>query len=211
MQAVGHNVVGVGAYQEVREQLEVVDLALLPLGQMRQVGGEALAREGHRLDPIREPHGTADPGAFGLEVEAGRGGAHPGELGVDGGAVVALVVVLDQNLPVRSHLVRMAGPDDQLFAVMVLHKLAQVADVLLERAGHRRWRSGTATRATRRRAVARARSLPSRNLPPGRSSVRPGGSRPGRRPTRGTGIGRTCGWRYRPGGSSSWARCRHTL
>jgi hypothetical protein len=42
-EAVGHNVVGVGAYEEVGEELEVVDGAILSLYQVGQLGRVALA------------------------------------------------------------------------------------------------------------------------------------------------------------------------
>src|SRR5215203_7336177 len=132
----GHHVVRVWADQEVREELEVVNGAVLPFGQVWQHGRVALAVERHGLDALVEVHRAPDPGPLGLQVVAAAGGrAHLAELGVDGGAVVALVVVLGQDLPVRRYLVVVAGSDDELLATVVPDQLLQVAGMLLERRG----------------------------------------------------------------------------
>jgi hypothetical protein len=47
--------------------------------------------------------------------------------------VVALVVVLGQDLPVRRYLVVVAGGDDELLATVVSEQILQIASVLLER------------------------------------------------------------------------------
>ena len=52
---------------------------------------------------------------------------------MDGGAVVALVVVLYQDLPVRRYLVVVAGADDELLATIVSDQLLQITRVFLER------------------------------------------------------------------------------
>jgi hypothetical protein len=80
--------------------------------------------------------GPPDPGPFRLQVvAAARRRADLAELGVDGGAVVALVVVLGQNLPVRCDLVVVARPDDEVGATVVLEDLIQIARMLFERWG----------------------------------------------------------------------------
>src|ERR671910_228298 len=136
LEPVGHHVVRVEAYEEVREELEVVDRAVLAVGEVGEVGGVALAVERHGLDALVEVHGAPDPGSFGLQVVAAAGRrADLAELGVDGGAVVALVVVLGQSLPVRRYLVVVAGSDDELLATVVPDQLLQVAGMLLERRG----------------------------------------------------------------------------
>src|SRR5215218_7520892 len=112
-ETVGHHVVGVEAYQEVREELEVVDGAVLYL---------------------REVHGPPDPGPLRLQVVAAAGRrADLAELGMYGGTVVALVVVLHQDLPVRRYLVVVAGGDDELLATVVSEQILQIASVFLER------------------------------------------------------------------------------
>jgi hypothetical protein len=76
--------------------------------------------------PIQAPSGSRFITAAGRRADLA-------ELGVDGRAVVALVVVLGQNLPVGRHVVVVAGGDDELVAGVVPDELPQVADVLLER------------------------------------------------------------------------------
>jgi len=51
------------------------------------------------------------------------------------GAVVALVVVLGQDLPVRRYLVVVAGGDDELLATVVSDQVLQITRVFLERGG----------------------------------------------------------------------------
>ena len=47
--------------------------------------------------------------------------------------MVALVVVLGQDLPVRRYLVVVAGGDDELLATVVSDQILQIARVFLER------------------------------------------------------------------------------
>jgi hypothetical protein len=49
-----------------------------------------------------------------------------------GGAVVALVVVLGKDLPVRRYLVVVADGDDEVFATVVSDQILQIAGVFLE-------------------------------------------------------------------------------
>src|SRR5918993_4194617 len=82
---------------------------------------------------ILELHRAADPGPPRLVVLAALGRADLAELGMYGGAVVALVVVLHQNLPVRRHLVTVPGGRHELARAVVPDPLPQIAHVLLER------------------------------------------------------------------------------
>src|ERR671912_2146036 len=82
---------------------------------------------------ILELHGAADPGPPRLVVLAALGRAHLAELGMYGGAVVALVVVLYQYLPVRRNLVTVPGGRHELARTVVPDHLPQIAHVLLER------------------------------------------------------------------------------
>jgi hypothetical protein len=50
-----------------------------------------------------------------------------------GGTVVALVVVLYYDLPVRRYLVVTAGGDDEVLATVVSDQILQIAGVFLER------------------------------------------------------------------------------
>jgi hypothetical protein len=121
------------AYQEVREELEVVDRAVLSLGEAGQVGRVTLAVKRHGLYALVEIHRAPDPGPLRLQVVAAAGRrAHLAELGMYGGTVVALVVVLHQDLPVGRYLVVVAGGDDELFATVVSDQILQVASVFLE-------------------------------------------------------------------------------
>src|SRR5687768_18606632 len=49
-----------------------------------------------------------------------------------GGAVIALVVVLGQDLPVRRDLVVVAGGDDEVLTAVVSDQIPQIAHVFLE-------------------------------------------------------------------------------
>jgi hypothetical protein len=80
--------------------------------------------------------GAPDPGPFRLQVvAAAERRADLAELGVDGGAVVALMIVLGQNLPVRRDLVAVARADDEVGATVVLDEILQIARMLFERWG----------------------------------------------------------------------------
>ena len=70
----------------------------------------ARAVQRHRRHPVPQVHPAADPGAVGGVVLAALRRADPAQLGVDGRAVVALVVVLGEDLPVRGRVVARAGP-----------------------------------------------------------------------------------------------------
>src|SRR5215204_624396 len=72
------------------------------------------------------------PQALQVVSTAGRR-AYLAELGMYGGTVVALVVVLGQDLPVRRYLVVVAGGDDELLATVVSDQILQIASVFLER------------------------------------------------------------------------------
>ena len=65
----------------------------------------ALPVQRHRRHPVAQVHPAADPGSLGGVVLPALRRAHLAQLGVDGGAVVALVVVLGQDLPVGAGVV----------------------------------------------------------------------------------------------------------
>src|SRR5215212_9343190 len=132
-EAVRHHVVGVGTDEEVGEELVVVNLPLLSVRKVRQPRGETLPRERHGLGVILELHGPAEPDPPRLVVLAALRRAYLAELGVDRRAVVALVVVLNQDLPVRRHLVAVPGDRHELTGAVVPDHLSQVAHMLLER------------------------------------------------------------------------------
>src|SRR3712207_1311476 len=98
------------AYEQVREKLVIVHFPLL-----------------------EEFHGAADPGPPRFVVLAAIGRAHLTGLRMAGRAVVALVVVLYQDLPVRRHLVAVPGGRDELAGAVIPDYLPQIAHVLRER------------------------------------------------------------------------------
>ena len=102
---VRHHVVRVQAEQDVGEDLDVDD-GPQPLGvqvpQRHPVAGAVQRHGGHAVAQV---HPAADPGPGGRVVLAALGRADLAQLGVDLRAVVALVVVLGQDLPVGRDLV----------------------------------------------------------------------------------------------------------
>ena len=93
----------------------------------------AVQRHGDRV--VLQVHGAADPGAVELEVVAAGGRADLAQLGVDEGAVVALVVVLEHHLPVAGQVVGVAGQGDEPRRLVGGDQLVEGADVLGERRG----------------------------------------------------------------------------
>ena len=104
--AMGHHVVGVQADQQVREEAEVEDLTPLPLVEAADRHAAGLARERHRLREVLELHVPPDPEPVVGEVLTRVDRGHVAQRRMDRGAVVALVVVLGDRLPVRRDLVR---------------------------------------------------------------------------------------------------------
>ena len=86
-----------------------------------------MVASGHQVHP------AAHPLAVGLEVLAALGRADAAQLGVDRGAVVALLVVLDDDLPVRLERVGVGGHGDEVLGPVVGHDLLEAGGVLLER------------------------------------------------------------------------------
>src|SRR5918995_1299563 len=86
--------------------------------------------------PPQRAHGAPDPGPLRLQVVAAAGRrADLAELGMYGGAVVALVVVLHQDLPVRRYLVVVAGGGDEGLTIVVLGQILPITNVESERGG----------------------------------------------------------------------------
>ena len=169
--------------------------------------------ERHRLGLVAQVHPAADPVAAGVDVLPALGRADPAQLGVDHRAVVALLVVLDDDLPVGRHLVlvRAVVTDEPLRAVR-RDDVLERAEVVGERTGRDRTGS-TNTQPCHSRTgtgdepelagvepcdVAEARGRPQR-------------CRRGGRSTRGRGRRCCCGRRRPPQGSSSCPRCRQAL
>ena len=84
---------------------------------------------GHQVHP------AAHPLAVGLEVLAALRRADPAQLGVDRRAVVTLLVVLDDDLPVRLELVGVRRDGDEVLRAVVGDDLLEAGGVLLEGAG----------------------------------------------------------------------------
>ena len=125
-----HHVVGVGGDEKVGQQVEVLHPHRVDARQWRR--GE-LARQRHRGHPVTQVHRPADPRAGQVVVVAGVRGRHRAQLRVDERAVVALVVVLRDHLPVRGDLVGVTVGERQRPAVVRRQDALQLAEVLVER------------------------------------------------------------------------------
>ncbi len=109
-EAVGHHVVGMEAHQDVGEDVHVDDGA--PGGRIEPPEHDATTGtvERHGLHALTEVHGPAHPCPLRVVVVPALGRADLAQLGVDHRAVVALVVVLGEDLPVgRDHVFVAAG------------------------------------------------------------------------------------------------------
>ena len=91
------------------------------------------AVERHRVGVGHQVHPAAHPLAVGLEVLSALGRADAAQLGVDRGAVVALLVVLGDDLPVRLELVGVRRDGDEVLGTVVGDDLFESGGVLLER------------------------------------------------------------------------------
>ena len=95
------------------------------------------AVEGHGLGALDELHPAALPGAVGVEVAAQVVGGELVELRVDARAVVALAVVLGDQLPVRADLVHDLLRRPERGEVEPGHVVDEVAELRLEPRRHR--------------------------------------------------------------------------
>ena len=101
-QPMDHHVVGVQADQQVRPDLQVDDVVRRYFsGQPGDRDTAAAAVQRHRLDTIAEVLGAAEEQAVTEHRDADLGVRDQRELGVNRWTVEALVVVLDDQLPVR--------------------------------------------------------------------------------------------------------------
>ena len=208
----GEHVVRVRAEQQVRIDHVVVDVAVIVGRQAGDQGHGALAAQGHGLDAVPQLHRAAveavadfhGPGAAADEVAEAR------ELRVRPGAVVALAVVLADELPVGLHLVGPPPAAAQLGQPEAA-EIRQVLQLQAERRGggvqvqeDEALVGAERATGTQRRGSSRpeARRLARRAAPACR---RAGRSRHGR--------GRGCALRPAPDGSSISRdpRCRQTL
>ena len=82
--------------------------------------------------PVAQDHRAADPGAGQVVVVAGVRRRDLAELGVDQRAVVALVVVLGDHLPVRRHLVGVPVGDHERARAVRRHDPSQLPQVVGE-------------------------------------------------------------------------------
>ncbi len=129
-QAVRHHVVGVRRDQQVGQQADVLDPSRVGTGDRRAAGR---AGERHRGHALAQQHRPADPRARQVVVVAGGRRRDLAQLGVDQRAVVALVVVLEQHLPVRRHLVVVPGAQVQPLGRVRADDVVEGAEVRLER------------------------------------------------------------------------------
>ena len=109
----GHDVVGMQADQQVREEPEVEDLTPLPVAEAPDRHATRLSGERHGVGEVLQLHVASDPEAVVGEVLTGVDRRHGAESGVDRRTVVALVVVLGDRLPIGGDLVRVGIADEQ--------------------------------------------------------------------------------------------------
>ena len=155
---------------------------------------------------------AADPEpVVAVVVLAARRRAHRAQLRVDVRAVEALVVVLDDQLPVRRQLVVVRGADDEALGLVTATRGLDAGEVL----------------GDRRRVAASVHHDPAVPLLDGdrhepvlgagrtrrarRSAASTAACRRGRSASRGTGSGSSGARSSTPHGTSSWPRCWQTL
>ena len=103
--------------------------------QAAQRHAVAAAVQRHRRHAVAQVHGAADPGAGQVVVVAALRRADPAQLRVDRRAVVALVVVLGQDLPVGRRVVLVRAGDDQPAHLVRREQLVERAERVVERGG----------------------------------------------------------------------------
>ena len=172
--------------------------------EARQERAAARPRHRHRLRVRLEVHRPAEPRAGQIEVVAARRRAHGAQLRMDRGAVVALVVVLDGQLPVRGRDVLVRRRRRRARRSRTARRARSRPPIhSRERWPRRPIRSPSPSRATPRRAPARARTRRGRSRAARRSAVSRATSRRARRSSRGTGSGSPPRFADAPHGSSS--------
>ena len=212
---VGHHVVGVRRDQQVRQQVR---------GTPRASGstpGSGVAASSPVSDivghPVAQVHRAADPGAGQVVVVARVRRAHLAELRVDQRAVVALVVVLGDHLPVRGDLVGVPVGEHQRARRRTARPAGPSSPRCSANDGTSALPSGcsacpntqpcqTATGSSTRPCSVGVE----RRRPRGSRGARPA-TRRGRRSTRGRGTGCCAAADVSPSGSSSWPRCRQVF
>jgi hypothetical protein len=122
---VGHDVVRMETHEYVRKNRYINHRPQRLSGQapQRLLATDPVQRHRRRTGTQRHP--AADPRPGDRVVLAAVRRAHPAQFRVDGGAVVALVVVLGEDLPVRSGVVAAGRGDDQPRRLMGCDDLVQ--------------------------------------------------------------------------------------
>ena len=190
----GHHVVGVQAEQQVREEAEVEHLPALRARRGRAAPRRPTRRRGSwstqsRRGPSSPP--THAPGAVVVVARVARR-TDAAQLRMDQRAVVALVVVLDRDLPVRRELVVVRRGDARAARTPSSPPARRRRRRGAPRTVARRpTRSRTASRPTRRASTGSRRDdLDGSKLARRRSEGRVAADRRARSSTRGTGTGR---------------------
>ena len=111
------------------------------LGQPLDRDAAALAGQRHGLGALDDRHPAAHPRPRQVEVLAAGRRADPGQLGMDRRAVVALLVVLGDDLPVGGELVGVARDDRQVFGAVRRRRPPRAGDVRRRSRRPHRWRS----------------------------------------------------------------------
>src|SRR3954470_5084824 len=104
-QSVRHRVVGVQAEEKVRINRKVDDLLPLRLVQTRQVFAPAFTVHAHRLDAVSESHRPAAIAGGRRDVVGAKVVKQPVQRRMEIRTVEAFVVVEDDQLPVRPHVI----------------------------------------------------------------------------------------------------------
>jgi hypothetical protein len=135
-QQVRHHVVRMQRDQQVRQDRGIHHVRQLVLVEPRHRDTPAAAVERHRLHAGAQVHPATDPVARALlDVVTAVRQRDPAELRMDHRAVVALLVVLDDDLPVRLHVVLVRLGGHQRLRVVRRDDRLELADVLTELPG----------------------------------------------------------------------------
>jgi len=129
---VRHHVVGMQADEQVGVADEVHDGAQLVLREALDRHATAGPGERHGLRALDDRHPATHPGAAEFEVLTAGRRADPRQFGVDGRAVVALLVVLGDHLPIGGQFVGVPGDDGQVLGAVRADDVLQARDVLAE-------------------------------------------------------------------------------
>ena len=128
----GKDVVGMRRDHQVWEQGDVNHLAEETAGDARQRFKGSRSIHGHRRCVRLQVHGASTPQAGRSEVGTAADGCDFAQCWVNGSAVVTLVEVLDDDLPIRFNLVLLPLTDGQPIGLVGCEHAGEVADLLIQ-------------------------------------------------------------------------------